>query len=168
MESASFLVKKLGNVNTIKNTDSVYWEAYHLTANPVFQYSNATIDQLKSSGLLRLIRKKEVLDSIIDYDLEVRWVFRRVEAEGEIRPEYRQAISLLLNGEFLILIADKNYNNQPINLPFLSTTPETVNRVKGVAAQLHNMNGIIINNLKNLLKMRNSLAEKLRKEYHIK
>jgi hypothetical protein len=168
-ESARSLIADLDTADKIRFTDNVYNNAYHLTANPVFEYSNGTIEQLKHSGLFRLIRKKEVADNIIDYDMAVSWVFRRVEGEEEIRPEYRKAISELLNGKFLILFAemDANNNYHPINLPFLSTGAGTVNRIKGAAAQLHNQNGIIINNLKGLLKKRNKLADLLRKEYYL-
>ena len=169
-QAARSLITDLDTAAKIKYTDSVYWHANHLSANPVFKYSNATIEQLKNSGLLRLIRKKEVVDTIIDYDMSVHWVFDREEAEKEIRPGYRKAISELLNGEFLIILADQEEKNnyQPINLPFLTTNPEILNRIKGAAAQLFNLNGIIINNLKDLMKKRNKLAEQLRKEYHLK
>ena len=169
-QAARSLITDLDTADKIKLTDSVYGNAYHLTANPVFEYSNATIEQLKHSGLLRLIRKKEVADNIIAYDLAVYWVFRRVEGENEIRPEYRKAISELLNGKFLTLLSEMEDDNnyQPINLPFLSTNPEVLNRVKGAAAQLFNLNGIIIYNLKGLLKKRNNLAEQIRREYHVK
>ncbi|HET9433920.1 MAG TPA: hypothetical protein VFO37_09205, partial [Chitinophagaceae bacterium] len=101
--SARYLITVLGTINKIKGTDSVYIAAYHLTGNPTFEYSNSTIEQLKSSGLLRIIGKKGVADSIVMYDIRVNRHFAREEAEKDIRLEYRKAITEILDGKFLVL-----------------------------------------------------------------
>jgi len=169
-QSARYLIAELDNAATIKYTDSIYNEAYHLTANPRFNYSNATIEQLKNSGSLRLIRKQEVAGNIVAYDIEVHRYFTREEGEKEIRPEYRKAIVEILDPKFLLLFDDMDtkHSYQPINLPFLSTSPEKLNRIKGNAAQLLNLNSITIYTLETIAKRRNRLAEQLRKEYHLK
>ena len=169
--SARYLITVLDTINKIKCTDSVYIAAYHLTGNPTFEYSNSTIEQLRSSGLLRIIRKKGVADSIVMYDIRVNRHFEREEAEKEIRIEYRKAITEILDGKYLVLFGDMEENNssyQPINLPFLSTSFEKLNRIKSIAGQLYNWNGIMIHLLEGLLKRCNKLAELLRKEYHLK
>ena len=84
-ESARYLIAELDKAATITYTDSIYNQAYHLTANPRFEYSNATIEQLKNSGLLRLIRKQGVVDSIVAYDIIVHRYFAREEGEKEIK-----------------------------------------------------------------------------------
>ena len=169
-QSARYLISVLDTIDKITNTDSVYYAAYHLTGNPTFEYSNSTIEQLKSSGLLRLISKKGVADSIVMYDIRVHRHFAREEAEKEIRLEHRKAITEILDGKFLVLFGDMEEKNnyQPFNLPFLSTTPEKLNRIKSIDGQLYNWNGIMIHLLKGLMKRRNSLAELLRKEYYLK
>jgi hypothetical protein len=169
-ESARYLIAELDKAATITYTDSIYNQAYHLTANPRFEYSNATIEQLKNSGLLRLIRKQGVVDSIVAYDIIVHRYFAREEGEKEIRPEYRKAIAEILDAKFLLLFDDMNTKNsyQPINLPFLSTGPEKLNRIKGNAAQLLNLNSITIYTLETIMKKRNNLAEQLRREYYLK
>jgi hypothetical protein len=48
----------------------VYFYARHITRNVPFQYHDRTIQQLKNSGNLRLIRNKDVADSITIYDNE--------------------------------------------------------------------------------------------------
>ena len=169
-ESARYLITGLDNAATIKYTDSIYNHAYHLTANPRFEYSNATIEQLRNSGLLRLIRKKGVADSIVAYDIVVQRYFTRQEAEKEIRPEYRKAIVEVLDAKFQLLFEkmDEKEDYQPINLPFLSTSPEKLNRIKGNAAQLLNLNNITIYTLERIMIRRNKLVEQLRREYHLK
>jgi hypothetical protein len=168
-ESARYLITALDTADKIKYTDSIYNHAYHLTANPRFEYSNATIEQLKSSGLLRLINKQKVADNIVAYDILVSRYFTREEAEKEIRPEYRVAISEILDPKFLVLfeVMDTKRDYQPINLPFLSTSPEKLNRIKGMAAQFLNLNGITIYTLERIMKKRNDLATLLRNEYHL-
>ncbi len=42
---------------------------------PDFIYTDRTIQQLKNSGGMRLLRNKEVSDSIVDYDSKVRMIF---------------------------------------------------------------------------------------------
>ena len=42
---------------------------------PDFIYTDRTIQQLKNSGGMRLLRNKAVSDSIVDYDSKVRTVF---------------------------------------------------------------------------------------------
>ncbi|HEX6849083.1 MAG TPA: hypothetical protein VF144_18995 [Chitinophagaceae bacterium] len=169
-ESARYLITALDTADKIKYTDSIYHSAYHLTANPRFEYSNATVEQLKSSGLLRLIRKQEVAENIVAYDILVSRYFTREEAEKEIRPEYRKAIAEILDAKFLVLfeVMDTKEDYQPINLPFLSTNPEKLNRIKGMAAQFLNLNGITIFTLERIVKKRNDLATLLRKEYQLK
>jgi len=167
--SARYLITALDKAVDMKYTDSVYIYSYHLTANPRFEYSNATIEQLKNSGLLRLIHKPEVVDNIVAYDIVVQRYFTREEAEKEIRPEYRKAIAEVLDAKFLLLFEKMDVNNdfQPINLPFLSTNPEKLNRIKGGAAQLLNLNSNTIFTLEMIMKKRNDLAEQLRMEYHL-
>ncbi len=48
--------------------------------NPIFRPSDATIIQLKNAGNLRLIRKKEVVDSILAYDYRNRVILDHNEA----------------------------------------------------------------------------------------
>ena len=47
-------------------------QLYHAIGFPDFIYTDRTIQQLKNSGSLRLIRKSHVADSIIGYDIHVR------------------------------------------------------------------------------------------------
>jgi hypothetical protein len=169
-ESARYLITALDSAAKMKYTDSVYNHAYHLTANPRFDYSNATVEQLKNSGLLRLIHKQEVADNIIAYDILVHRYFTREEAEKEIRPEYRKAIAEILDAKFLLIFDEMGTKRDyhPVNLPFLSTDPAKLNRIKGMAAQFLNLNGITTFTLGRVQEKRNALVELLRKEYNLK
>jgi len=51
--------------------NDIYYYARHAGKTTDFKYHDGTIQQLKSSGSLRLIRNKNVADSIIIYDNEI-------------------------------------------------------------------------------------------------
>jgi len=52
---------------------------YHLLSNDffhfnLFKYNNKTIEELKSSGDFRLIKKEKIADEIIAYDLDMKYI----------------------------------------------------------------------------------------------
>src|SRR4029079_5150746 len=61
---ADSLVDALNYADRNKYLNNIYYYARVLTIYSPFLYSSATINQLKSSGSLRLIRKEFVADSI--------------------------------------------------------------------------------------------------------
>jgi hypothetical protein len=63
------LVYLLRNYND-SNLSDIYFYARHAGRTTDFKYHDGTIQQLKSGGNLRLIRNKNVADSIIIYDNE--------------------------------------------------------------------------------------------------
>ncbi|HEX6847468.1 MAG TPA: hypothetical protein VF144_10835 [Chitinophagaceae bacterium] len=74
----------------------VYFYTRHINRHINFQYHDRTIQQLKNSGNLRLIRKQDAADSITVYDNE-RMRTSLVQLEGEI--ESRRHISFNLIGK---------------------------------------------------------------------
>ena len=59
----------------ITNTTDIYYAARTVTANLGYYYSNSkSFDQLKSSGLLRYIKSKVLLDSIGTYYVSFQWL----------------------------------------------------------------------------------------------
>jgi hypothetical protein len=72
------------------NLNDIYFYARHAGRITDFKYHDGTIQQLKSSGSLRLIRNKEVVDSIIIYDNEV---IKTILNQQEIyEPKFRNEI----------------------------------------------------------------------------
>jgi hypothetical protein len=74
----------------------IYFYTRHINRHTNFQYHDRTIQQLKNSGNLRLIRKQDAADSITVYDNE-RMKASLVQLEGEI--ESRRHISFNLIGK---------------------------------------------------------------------
>ncbi len=64
----------------ITNTPDIYFAARSVTANLGYYYTNSkSFDQLKSSGLLRYIKPKILLDSIGTYYVSFNWLTNQTE-----------------------------------------------------------------------------------------
>jgi len=93
MEAQSFFQKRavvyadslVSILNTPERNDhskDIYFYSRVLTIYNPFFYSNATINQLKNSGALRLINEENVADSIVQYDI---WSQRHLTVEENIK-----------------------------------------------------------------------------------
>src|ERR1043165_9115933 len=94
---ADSLVDALNNADRNKYLNDIYYYARILTIYNPFFYSNATIEQLKSSGSLRLIRNEFIADSIVQYDI---WSKRLLAVEENIKDviqEFRRNMGNVLN-----------------------------------------------------------------------
>jgi hypothetical protein len=69
------LLKELANPEVFKRSSRAYFFFNMSWHFPDFIYTDRTIQQLKNSGGMRLLRNKTVTDSIVDYDSKVRTVF---------------------------------------------------------------------------------------------
>jgi len=167
---ADSLIMELDSADKIINTANIYLHAYYLTPLRIFGYSNVTIEQLKNSGSMRLIRKKGVADRVTSYDIAVQQYKTREEEEREILLEYRKAICFLLNARTLLAMEDSTnlnkYKMPETNVPLLTKEPAILNLVKGLAAQIHTRNEVLNYSLKLLLKQNHALSEFAKKEYH--
>jgi hypothetical protein len=66
--------------------NDIYFYARHISRHNNFQYHDRTIQQLKNSGNLRLIRNQNAADSITVYDNErIKTSFIQLEGEIELR-----------------------------------------------------------------------------------
>ena len=64
----------------IKNTSEIYFAARTVTANLGYYYTNSkSFDQLKTAGLLRYIKNKELLDSIGTYYASFQWLSNQID-----------------------------------------------------------------------------------------
>src|SRR5688572_22686376 len=77
-EMADTLVELLHS--DITNTIQIYYAARTVTANLGYYYTNSkSYDQLKSAGLLRYIKNKELLDSIGAYYVSFQWLANQID-----------------------------------------------------------------------------------------
>src|SRR6187549_3425843 len=64
----------------ITNTSEIYYAARTVTANLGYYYTNSkSYDQLKTAGLLRYIKNKELLDSIGSYYVSFQWLANQID-----------------------------------------------------------------------------------------
>ena len=64
----------------ITNTPDIYFAARTVTANLGYYYTNSkSFDQLKSAGLLRYIKNKQLLDSIGGYYVSFQWLANQID-----------------------------------------------------------------------------------------
>ena len=139
-----------------------------------FNYHDRTIQQLKNGGNFRLIRKKGIADSLIDYDSQI---------QSELRDMEIQSNSIWQNLNFL---QDKIFNadfyqigNNKISLDSaMQANPETIKIRAGKEDELFEygnrlqffrvMSGYRLYVNKGLLLKAKNLIEMLKNEYHLK
>ena len=71
---------------------------------------DATLQQLKNSGGLRLIRKHHVADSIAKYDVTVRFLSMQNELEESLINDYRETASNIFDARIFDQMLDSNNN----------------------------------------------------------
>ena len=72
--------------------------------------NDGTMQQLKNSGALRLIRSSAVVDSIAKYDVTTRFLLRQSEVEETLIGDYRQAAPRLFDGLIFDSMLDADNN----------------------------------------------------------
>ena len=113
------LLKELSNPSVFSNSSKAY---YYLVASfhfPDFIYNDRTIQQLKNSGGMRLIRNKAVSDSIMDYDSYVRTLFIHQEMMNTLSLNFGRLSNRLFQKR-LLDTANKESKIKPV--PLLSSS----------------------------------------------
>src|SRR6185436_12539293 len=100
------LVGMLSSPDRDKKGNDIYYFARSVSPPANIFPNDGTIQQLKSSGSLRLIQNNFIANSIMAYDQKMRSVLFEMGDEIEIRAEYRQlAIRLFRTNVFHEMIA---------------------------------------------------------------
>ena len=95
-DSLVYLLKQNNN-SSLKD---IYFYARHLGRITEFKYHDRTIQQLKNSGSLRLIRNKDAADSITIYDSQdIKLILNQQEIERQMRSDIlSNQIGKIFNG----------------------------------------------------------------------
>ena len=110
------LLKELSNPGVFKNSSKAYFFFEKSRHFPDFIYTDRTIQQLKNSGNMRLIRNKTVSDSIIDYDSGVRNLSIGQNQLNSLVLTY----GLQKNKLFQLRLLEAVSDNNPMLVPLLS------------------------------------------------
>jgi hypothetical protein len=134
----------------------------------VFKSNDATMQQLKNSGGLRLIRKKHVADSIAAYDNMVKIILAAEEF-------YDNSTNLAINAAHQLLdysvyydstyFTNDSFTNKP--LPLVTSDPEKIKLLFNSVDFEIGANQNYITNIKQRLPFIKRLIEYLKKEYHL-
>ena len=135
-----------------------------------FVPNDGTMQQLKNSGSLRLIRNRAVVDSIAKYDISVRNMLGQYAVEENLIENYRTASAKIFDALFFAKMMDENAAivNLPKNNPPLQ--PYKKKEFYEWNYKIYGLNGInkaTRRDLKLLLHQANNLLVILKKEYHL-
>jgi len=133
--------------------------------------NDGTMQQLKNSGALRLIRNRKVVDSIAKYDINVRNMIGQYAVEENQIEHYRTAAAKIFDALVFdsMIGEDANIVRLPVNNPPLQSYNKR--ELYEWNYRIYGLNGINKANrrdLRSLLKQATELLDLLKKEYHLK
>jgi hypothetical protein len=169
-DSLVFLLK---NGDKSKLND-IYFYARFLGRINEFKYHDRTIQQLKSSGSLRLIRNKKAADSITIYDNEaVKLILNQQDLERKVRDETTFGIlGKIFNGHVwndMVDTSNKATISRISSNPSLMTTDEKlINEFVIKVVYLKTAYRLTNGNIEETIKTAGNLPGFLKKEYHLK
>ncbi len=155
-----------------RNRVLLYQNAAKLQNNNTFTYHDRTIKQLKNSGNFRLIRKKAVTDSLVEYDGLFETAIRNIqESYNELSHQRRELQDQLFNSKFYRLIYDLNFDSvakqEPTIIALIEGKEELLFRYYNRLENLHWLNRARIRFHKQMLRQAISLIGSIKKEYHL-
>jgi hypothetical protein len=167
-DSLTLLINNPGRDNY---TRDIYFFSRHITrlSRIVFNYNNRTMQQLKNSGALRLIRNRNAADSIIIYDAKVSALEKLEQREINYVDFCLPSTYKILDG----LIYDKMiYDETEIRRPdpnaaLLHTTLQTLPEFNLTLHNVKSVNRIYRKNAIELLQSAIQLLNTLNKEYKL-
>ena len=169
LDSLSYL---MNNDSSKYFTKEIYFYAINIARTLPYRFvpNDGTMQQLKNSGALRLIRQRSVVDSIAKYDVNVRNMLGQQIVEEGLINSYRDAATKMFDALVFDPMLDENVavmgppKGNPSMQPYSSRELYEWNyRVYGIKA----INKANRRDLKLLLQQANNLLEILKKEYHL-
>jgi hypothetical protein len=156
--------------NSYKQAGSqTYFFARHIFTGYSFQSTDGSIQQLKNGGNLRLIKKENIVNSILAYDTEVKSLHEWDEADLSIRNSFREIGGSIFKADIFYHTMDtKMQFIRPEGNPQLITVdPSAINKVAFQVQYLTLMTQGNIYRGEKLKSQAVNLISLLKKEYHI-
>ena len=109
------LTYRLNKPDAAEYGSDIYYLTRYLTRalNVRFYSNDGTMQQLKNSGGLRLIRNQNITDSIIGYDVAIRSLLAQTQVENQILDELRTEVAKIFDGRVFDLMMDDESNLHP-------------------------------------------------------
>jgi len=154
-----------------KHVDSIYVCVERVGRGNLFFYSDRTIQQLKNSGDMRLIRNQVASNLIMQYDQLVRDMQHFELIREEILTRFRETSSYILDAAIFYSMTDTS-SEMSINKPkgnskLFSDNPETINRLCYWANRFRIANQQVIVKQTDLKNSAIRIMEFLRKVYKL-
>ena len=163
------LVKLLGSPSVNERGNDIYYFGRSISPPTNIFPNDGTIQQLKSSGNLRLIRNNTISNSIMSYDQKMRNVLFEMGDEVEIRAEYRILARKLFQTKVFHEMISTDEVSIPKNNPALySKDADLLNEFIGAVQYFKRVHQAQLIRSEELLIQAQKLMEDIIKEYHLK
>lgn len=160
------VIQLLSSPNFKKNGRDIYYFGRNISIPARVLYNDRTIQQLKSSGSLRLISKVKISNDIMAYDQKVREQYINM-ADGEtLRDIYRQLAVKVFNATVFNTMQQGGKIVRPAKNPQLfSTDKDLINSYIGSAQYLKKLNETVANMSADLLVQAKQLMREIKDQY---
>jgi hypothetical protein len=148
----------------------IYFNARPLTVALHFFNNDRTIQQLKNGANLRLIRKQEVSNAIMDYDQQVRWIQVVILREEQILLEYIKLVEEVFDAREFNKMATGLFGfKMPEGYPrLLKKDKQTIQRLINKLHFLRSVNGYLLMVYGELFEKAKSTKQIIENGYSIK
>ena len=158
------LLQELANPEVYNSSSRAHYFFEMSRHFPDYIYTYRTIQQLKNSGGMRLIRNKPVSDGIVDYDSKVKTLAIAQEQMNSLVLTFGMEKNKLFQNR-LLDISNNGYQNPPI--PLLSQDKNDVEEFYNNMKDQKQVFAYLKSHDADLLARGIRLIEFIRKEYHL-
>ena len=155
--------------------DLYYFARQMPRMNTIFYSTDATMNQLKNSGALRLIKKTVIADSIVAYNAAMEAYAENRQTEIETRIAYRNTVGHVFDAGVLLSMIDSTGDDldktviSPAFLkPLITESQSTINQLCTLVHFLYSQSIIGRKALHRYKDQASRLIALLKKEYHLK
>lgn len=170
------LITMLYSSDRNKHLADLYYFARQMPRmNTIFYSTDATMNQLKNSGALRLIKKTEIADSIVAYNAAMEAYAENRKTEIETRIVFRNAMGNVFDASVLLSMIDSTGNELETTVispaflkPLITEDQQTINHLCTLVHFLYSQSIIGRKALLSYKGQASRLIELLKKEYCLK
>ena len=151
-----------------KSTNSIYYNSRTFSTSVFFTLTDGTIKQLNNSGGLRLIKKKNVVDSLQAYQNIYSSILKLQDLRETQKQSYRDVMCKVFEvGVFETMVSGNKIQRPDGNPVLFSQNKELINELLMRAHFVKRNNAAVVNILEELKKKSLSLQKIITKEYHL-
>jgi hypothetical protein len=170
------LATMLYSADRNKHLADLYYFARQMPRlNTIFYSTDATMNQLRNSGALRLIKKTDVADSIVAYNAASETYAENRHTEIETRVAFRNAMGKVFDASVLLNMIDsagedmdKTVMSPTFLKPLITEDKQTINDLCTLVHFLYSQSIIVRKTLYKNKDQAVRLIELLKKEYRLK